>query len=1543
MSVANIRAQRVGFLWLCILTLLAGLSFASTASASYFYRAPYTNGDYNPQTLATIYYGSVGDAVNSSYASMQQHCPTCTITVKYSEPNFNSSTAATVVQCKLGDTVCNPANDVRYVVASEYTYDPAKNVGGCSTCKGGTQYKRMASAPRGASGDLVIEGTGGGYASALIGDPINMFSGNKFQVDTDFRASGSLSFRRFYNSKIVPTATLGSQWRHSFNRSLEFVPAPSGSTVKTINLNRPDGSREIYQLNSGVWTTSSDDPDVLTEQDDTNGNALGYTVYVASEQQYEKYSPAGLLLSITDQVGPVTTFAYSTASTPASIAPVPNLLLTVTDSKGRSLSFTYDSSGRISTVALPDGGTLSYGYDSNNRLTTVTYPDSHTRQYVYNESSLDPGTATQLVTALTGVIDEKGVRYESTGYNGSGNAISSSFAVGADTYSINNGVNLPLGATISVSNQTILGSFKVGSISAPCGAQCNQPYKSLTYDANGYPATVTDFNNNVTATTYNSVGLETQRIEARSTSAQRTINTTWDTNLRVPLKRQTLDSTGALKAQTSWVYNARGQTLATCDADPTVTGATSYTCAATGTVPAGVRRTTSTYCDAVDSTQCPIVGLLLTQKGARTDVDDTTTYAYYLTDSANAHHGDLKTVTDALGHTTTILSYDGAGRVTSAQDANGVVTTLTYKPRGWLASRSVAGATTTYTYTPFGAVETVTDPDGVVVTYAYDDAHRLTKITDAQGNYIQYTLDAAGDHTAENIYPAGSTTPVHTLTRTFNKLGQLTAVIDGLSHTVFNATASGSYDNNGNLVLSSDALGIQHKQAVDALNRVVSSIDNYNGTDTATKNTTTGAAYDALDQLTAVTDPGNLVTHYTYDGLGNRTALQSPDTGSSSDIYDAAGNRVTHTDARNITSTTAYDALNRAVATTYPDASSNVVYDYDEANAVTGCASSAPIGRLTRIVESAVTTVYCYDARGNVTQKKQVTATATDTISYTYTAADRLSTLTEPDGTVVTDTYNTLGQLTTVQVAPLGGATQTAVSSATYVPFGPVASYTLGNGQTVTRTYDVNYNVSDVISPALNLHFARDAMGNINALGNAPGANPAVETYSYDPLYRLTAVTDSGAAVESYTYNGTGDRLSKTSTGGMATGTYGYQTGTHWLTSIGSAARSYDVNGNTIGSASGGQTLGFGYNNRNRLSLVQANQQTVASYTYNALGQRVAKAVTSPSSVNERFVYNEASQIIGEYGTSNRDYIWLSGLPIAAVDSVSGTTATVNFVIADGLGASRVITSASGAQIWQWAYQGNPFGEHQPAGSFTYNLRFPGQYFDAEMGMVSNGFRDCYEPATGRYCQPDPAGYAAGPSLYSYVKNNPNVGIDPQGLQTLPPSTYTIDWTNPQSREALGIYALNMVPGYALYDCTKNGCGKWGWTFAGLGVLPGVGVISGIGREIRAVGSMCQASSRVAALGDLTVGEIGQIQSVVNKAGRPLDVVGSAAKGTRTAASDIDYTTANANYEYFDGLQDQLPSIDAEHGLLRGYADPGLGPSIRFEPGATPFFTSGAQ
>lgn len=61
------------------------------------------------------------------------------------------------------------------------------------------------------------------------------------------------------------------------------------------------------------------------------------------------------------------------------------------------------------------------------------------------------------------------------------------------------------------------------------------------------------------------------------------------------------------------------------------------------------------------------------------------------------------------------------------------------------------------------------------------------------------------------------------------------------------------------------------------------------------------------------------------------------------------------------------------------------------------------------------------------------------------------------------------------------------------------------------------------------------------------------------------------------------------------------------------------------------------------------------------------------------------------------------------------------------------------------------------------NIRFPGQYFDAETGLHYNRFRYC-DPAIGRYVSADPIGQAGGVNVFGYVGNNPVGMIDPLGL-----------------------------------------------------------------------------------------------------------------------------------------------------------------------------------
>jgi len=613
-----------------------------------------------------------------------------------------------------------------------------------------------------------------------------------------------------------------------------------------------------------------------------------------------------------------------------------------------------------------------------------------------------------------------------------------------------------------------------------------------------------------------------------------------------------------------------------------------------------------------------LAGYLQTIDGPRlaADVVDVTTYSYYTTTSTVAgstyHRGDLKTVKNAAGHIVTFAQYNARGQVLRRIDANGVPTDFVFTPRGWLQSHTVranatgtsAGdAATSFAYDNVGNVKKITLPDGSYQYFGYDDAERLTDVYDSTSltapttasNHIKYTLDAEGHRIAESTMTPGNAAVTRSLTRTYDALSHLQQVIDASSRATisFNLNtahdptvgAVRGYDPNGNPTHFQDGLGVETERTYDPLNRLATTVQDYLGVDAAA-NTTTKYSYDARDNLVSIADPSNLTTNYTYDGLNNLKTLSSPDTGISAYLYDNAGNRIQKTDARNVISMYTYDALNRVTAIGYPiNSTHNIGYAYDQGNSVTGCTTSYPVGRLTRMTDSSGSTTYCYDHHGNVLRKVQVTNGFTYISDYTYTLADRLSTITYPSGAIVTYGRDNVGRVNAVSYqtnAAAAAVSLVAANGVTYYPFGPLNTMTFGNGRTVTKTYDGNYGIATALSSArsgLDLKFNLDVMGNIiGALAPIPNYN--AEQFLYDPLYRLTG-TSTFTTQAAYTYNQTGDRLSNVQSG--ITQPYAYLPATHLLASVGGTARSYDNNGNTTAQQTG-QYPTLAYDDRGRLT-----------------------------------------------------------------------------------------------------------------------------------------------------------------------------------------------------------------------------------------------------------------------------------------------------------------------------------------------------------------------
>lgn len=176
---------------------------------------------------------------------------------------------------------------------------------------------------------------------------------------------------------------------------------------------------------------------------------------------------------------------------------------------------------------------------------------------------------------------------------------------------------------------------------------------------------------------------------------------------------------------------------------------------------------------------------------------------------------------------------------------------------------------------------------------------------------------------------------------------------------------------------------------------------------------------------------------------------------------------------------------------------------------------------------------------------------------------------------------------------------------------------------------------------------------------------------------------------------------------------------------------------------------------------------TTTTYIYNALGQMVQKAGGAAALL----VYDEAGHLVGEYsatGTLTQETIWLGDIPVATLRP-NVANIDIFYVHTDQINTPRAISAAVGNGLrWRWegtvpfasvGPDGNPAG----LGTFTYNLRYPGQVAMSENGgNKQNWFRD-YDSTGGRYLQSDPIGLTGGINTYAYASNSPVSITDPTG------------------------------------------------------------------------------------------------------------------------------------------------------------------------------------
>jgi RHS repeat-associated protein len=1064
----------------------------------------------------------------------------------------------------------------------------------------------------------------------------------------------------------------------------------------------------------------------------------------------------------------------------------------------------------LTGIAAPDGTRLGYGFDALGRLIAVSYPGGASRGYLYEEPAL--------LNALTGIVDERGVRVATLGYDASGRATATQHA-GTQSFGVSYSQPADTVGSLIVGTTVDPSIFTANAtVSDPLGTP--RTYQWVGGDGHVYltganlvggvsgfaargidtlPAYETDFAGVTTTFTWDTVRrLKTSTTEASGRPETRTTSTQWHPDFALPAR---VTEAGRV---TDYAYDSLGNKLSETVTD-TATGQS--------------RMTRWTYAQ----------GLATSMTDARGGVWK---YGY---DAA----GNRTSETNPTGASTT-YTYDGAGRVASRTDASGLLTTYTRDARGRVTSQTTGGETSSFAYTATGQLAVAVLPNGYQVTYAYDAADRLVAASDNRGASVTYTLDGAGNRVREEVKDANGNIALAT-GRAIDSLNRVSSVQGAQGQ-----TTQFGYDANSEPVSTTDPLNQTTRQTLDALRRTT-------GT-TFPDNASAAQSWNALDSVTDVTDPKGVKTQYQVNAFGEVTSETSPDIGTTNYQLDSGGSVVATTDARGATARILRDALGRPTEVDYGDQTQFFAYDAQ--------------GNVSRIDDGSGSTVYARDAQGRVLTKTQTvndvpSSPSKYVVQYGYTNGD-LTSIRYPSGLQVTYQRN-LGRVTEVDVQAPGSknSIKPVIPFATniaYTALGQPKSWTWNNGDSASRTFDADGRMTANEFASYTWDAASRITGITQNLwvdtGTQVKTMPITWTVGYDKRNRITSMARDGQST-SFTYDANSNRLTKLeiTTGDIdlenqfdgpgislstsetpkvdagsnrllgltvtATATSGSQSST----STSDVNYAVDAAGNMT--SDGLRT--FVYDGANRLSKVEAIQNGEAvgyEYLHNALGQRTFKSdalIEQPEGATKvtksfvdwlqsalgwlfkstgatksrtglAFVYDEQGNMLASYGNGSNtaaaeqmEFIWLpqengTSIPIGAFKN-----GALYATHTDHLGTPRLITDSTKTTVWQWPY--SSFGANKPTGvlqtvtakstksggtpapqlkatapTLQYMSRFMGQYCDAESVLCQNWWR-LYRPQQGDFSQMDPAGLPAGLNRRIYVGGNSLTFTDRNGLQ----------------------------------------------------------------------------------------------------------------------------------------------------------------------------------
>lgn len=595
---------------------------------------------------------------------------------------------------------------------------------------------------------------------------------------------------------------------------------------------------------------------------------------------------------------------------------------------------------------------------------------------------------------------------------------------------------------------------------------------------------------------------------------------------------------------------------------------------------------------------------------------------------------------------------------------------------------------------------------------------------------------------------------------------------------------------NGFTETSTNELG-QTKQVVkDAMGREVRVVDNLG--------TAVVYAYDAIGQVSSYGIDGQAGTasSFLYDARGNKISDTDPDKGTWTYTYNALGQIASQTDAKGQVTVITYDLLGRmlsrvddATAANPGDRTSQWVYD----TAPMGAGGALAKGQLASVSMPGYSASYSYDT---LLRGKDVTETIEGTpylMSTAYDAGSRPLSVTYPSGLSVQNVYNAQGYLTSV------------INPATLAPYwtaqaddarGNITQSLLGNGVQTIKAYDpkrgwltsiASQNSSGTLIQ--NLTYSFNKLGNLTRRADGEfGANPLIETISYDNLNRLTqsSTTQSGTGAWSsnvnVVYDVLGNITSKSDTGNY---TYGQAhaacegastPGRHAVTTVAgekNASYCYDANGNMT--SGDGRTIGYSaYDMPQSIS----RGATTVTFTYGPERSRYKRVDADSTGITTTFyVGGKAYEKILKPDASLETKHYIGDFVIITErTSMGSTTRSTAYVSEDHLGSIDALTDETGALIQKMSF--DAWGKRREAtwmamaNPYVFNALvttrgFTGHEQIDTVGLVHMNGR-VYDPELGRFISADPnvqdLSNTQSLNRYTYVLNNPLSMTDPTGF-----------------------------------------------------------------------------------------------------------------------------------------------------------------------------------